>query len=58
MKLDVDTLRRLGRIADRVGLIRRNPHWYEADPKVVDELRQAAERVEELLGRVKTIKAG
>ena len=58
MKFDVHTLRGLGRIADRIDLIRRHPHWYEADADLLDELRPAASRVEELLGKVKTVKAG
>jgi hypothetical protein len=58
MKFDAQMLRGLGRIADRIDLIRKHPHWYEADTEVLEELRQAADRVEKLLGRVKTVKAG
>ena len=58
MKLDVSTLRGLGRIADHIDRIRKHPQWYEADAQVIEDLRRAAGRVEELLARVKTVKAG
>jgi hypothetical protein len=58
MKFDVSTLRVLSRITDRIDLIRKNPHRYEIDPETLAEIGQAARRVEDLLVKVKTIKAG
>jgi hypothetical protein len=54
----VTTLRALGRITDRMDLIRKNPHRYVIDPEVLAKLAVAARQVEELLTKVRTIKAG
>jgi hypothetical protein len=58
MKIDVKTLRVLSRITDRIDLIRKHPHRYEIDAEALDQLGQAAQRVEDLLVKVKIIKAG
>jgi hypothetical protein len=58
MKFDVKTLRTLSRLTDRMDLIRKNPHRYEIDSEALDQLSQAAQRLEELLTEVKIIKAG
>ncbi len=58
MKFDVQTLRALSRITDRIDLIRKHPHRYEVDAEVLTHLGKAAERVEELLAKVRIIKAG
>jgi hypothetical protein len=58
MKLDVTTLRALGRITDRMDLIRKNPHRYEIDAEALAKLAVAARQIEELLTKVTIIKAG
>ena len=58
MKFDVTTLRALGRITDRMDLIRKHPHRYEIDAESLAQLAIAARQVEELLAKVKIIKAG
>jgi hypothetical protein len=58
MKFDVQTLRALSRITDRIDLIRKHPHRYEVDAEVLTQLGQAAQNVEILLAKVKIIKAG
>lgn len=58
MKFDVQTLRILSRITDRIDLIRKHPHRYEIDAEVLGQLTPAAQRVEELLTKVRIIKAG
>jgi hypothetical protein len=58
MKLDPKTTRLLGRITDRMDLVRKNPHRYEIDPDVQTELVEAASRLEALLTKIQTIKAG
>jgi hypothetical protein len=58
MKFDVTTLRALGRLTDRMDLIRKNPHRYEIDAEVLAKLGVAARQVEELLAKVRIIKAG
>jgi hypothetical protein len=58
MKLDPKTTRLLGRITDRMDLIRKNPHRYEIDADVMTELAEVAGRLEGLLTRIQTIKAG
>lgn len=58
MKFDVTTLRALGRITDRMDLIRKNPHRYEIDAETLAQLAVAARQIEELLTKVTVIKAG
>jgi len=58
MKLDRQAIRLLGRTAERAAMISRNPHRYEVDAQVLDEILGAAERLEALLARVETIKVG
>ena len=58
MKFDPQTIRLLGRLTDRMDLIRKNPHRYQVAPAVQAEIDSAAERLESLLTKVTTIKAG
>jgi hypothetical protein len=58
MKLDPTTIRMLGRLTDRMDLIRKNPHRYEIDAEVLGQIAPVAERLEALLATIKTIKAG
>jgi hypothetical protein len=58
MKFDVKTIRLLGRITDRMDLIRKHPHRYDIAPEDLTELSVAAETVERLLAKVKIITAG
>lgn len=58
MKLDVTTVRLLGRLTDRMNLIRKHPHRYEIDPENMTELGAVAHQLEKLLDKVKTIKMG
>ena len=58
MKLDVKTVRLLGRLTDRMNLIRKHPHRYEIDPENMTELDAAAHRLETLLEKIRTIKMG
>ena len=58
MQFDLKTIRQLGRITDRMNLIRKNPRWYEIDHADLAELGTAASRIEEILARIKTIRAG
>ena len=58
MKLDVNTVRLLGRLTDRMNLIRKQPLRYEIDPENMIELGAVAHRLETLLDKVKTIKMG
>jgi hypothetical protein len=58
MKLDVNTIRLLGRLTDRMNLIRKHPHRYEIDADSMTELGAAARQLESLLDQVKTIKMG
>ena len=58
MKFEPQTIRLLGRLTDRMDAIRKNPHRYEVPPGVADEMEKLAERLEALLARVTTIKAG
>jgi hypothetical protein len=58
MKFDVNTLRVLSRITDRMDLIRKHPHRYEIDAEVLAQLGQAAQRVEDLLTKIRIVKAG
>jgi hypothetical protein len=58
MKLDVKTVRLLGRLTDRMDLIRKHPHRYEIDPESMTELEAVAHQLETLLEKIKTIKMG
>lgn len=58
MTLDVKTVRLLGRLTDRMNLIRKHPHRYEIDPEHMTELSTVAHRLETLLDKIKTIKMG
>ena len=58
MKFDPQTIRLLGRLTDRMDLIRKNPHRYEVHAAVQAEIESAAQRLEMLLAKVTIIKAG
>ena len=58
MKFHPQIIRLLGRLTDRMDVIRKNPHRYEVPAGVEDEIQQLAERLETLLARVTIIKAG
>ena len=58
LKLDVKTVRVLGRLTDRMNLIRKHPHRYEIDAEHMTELAAVAHQLETLLDKVKTIKVG
>jgi hypothetical protein len=58
MKLDVKTIRLLGRLTDRMDLIRKHPHRYEIDPENMPELDAVAHQLETLLAKIRTIKMG
>jgi hypothetical protein len=58
MKLALETVRLLGRLTDRMNLIRKHPHRYEIDADSHTELAAVAHQLETLLERVKTIKMG
>ncbi len=58
MKFDPQTIRVLGRLTDRMDLIRKNPHRYEVHAAVQAEIELAAQRLEALLAKVTIIKAG
>ena len=58
MKFDPQTIRLLGRLTDRMDLIRKNPHRYKVQPAVETELASVAHKLEGLLDKVTTIKAG
>jgi hypothetical protein len=58
MTLTTKTVRLLSRLTDRMDLIRKNPHRYEIAEADLAELDEAARRVEDILARITTIKAG
>jgi hypothetical protein len=58
MKFHPQVVRLLGRLTDRMDVIRKNPHRYEVAPGVEDEIQKLAERLEVLLSKITTIKAG
>ena len=58
MKFDVTTVRLLGRLTDRMNLIRKHPLRYEIDPENMTELSAVAQRLEALLEKIRTIKMG
>lgn len=57
-QLDLKTVRVLGRLTDRMNLIRKHPLRYEIDPDHLTELQTVATRLEELLDKIKTVKMG
>ena len=58
MKLDPKTIRMLGRLTDRMDLIRKHPHRYETDADALTEISSAAEQLEGVLAKIRVIKAG
>jgi len=58
MKFDPQTIRLLGRLTDRMNLIRKGPHRYKVPPAVEAEITAHAHKLEALLDKVTTIKAG
>ena len=58
MKFDPQTIRLLGRVTDHMNQIRKNPHRYQVQPAVEAEISAAAHKLESLLNKVTTIKAG
>ena len=58
MKLDPLTIRLLGRLTDRMDLIRKHPLRYDITPEDFAELRPAAERLEAMLEKIKVVKVG
>ena len=58
MKFDVATIRLLNRLADRMDAIRKNPQRYDIDPEDNERLTTLGARLEEVLVRVRTLKAG
>ena len=58
MKFDPQTIRLLGRLTDQMNLIRKGPHRYQVHPAVEAEIAAAAHKLESLLAKVTTIKAG
>lgn len=57
MKFDVQTIRSMGRLTDRMDAIRKNPHRYDVAPDVHRELAEHTKALEELLAKVTVIKA-
>jgi hypothetical protein len=57
MKFDVQTIRSMGRMTDRMDSIRKNPHRYEVAPEIHHEIAAHAKALEELLTKVTVIKA-
>ena len=58
MKFDNTTIRLMSRVIDRMDLVRKNPHRYEIDAETLEALARSLERLEALLPRITTIKAG
>ena len=58
MNLDSKTIRLMGRVTDRMDLVRKNPHRYQIDPETLRTLGATLETLEGLLSRISTIKAG
>lgn len=58
MRFDVNTVRILHRLTDRMNLIRKHPLRYEIDPKSLEELQATAVQLEAVLTRIKTIPVG
>ena len=58
MKFDNNTIRLMGRVIDRIDLVRKNPHRYEIDAETLSAISRHLEQLEGLLPRITTIKAG
>lgn len=58
MKLDPTMIRLLGRLTDRMDLIRKHPMRYDIAPEDLAELRPVAEQLERLLATISVIKVG
>ena len=58
MKLDVQTIRAIGRVTDRMDAIRKNPHRYDVTPDVHKEIAAQTKALEELLAKVTVLRAG
>ena len=58
MKFDSNTIRLMGRITDRMDLVRKHPHRYEVDAETLDALARTLERLETLLPRITIVTAG
>ena len=58
MKFDVNTVRILHRLTDRMNLIRKHPLRYEIDPDALEELQTTAVQLEEVLTKIKTVPVG
>ena len=58
MKFDVNTVRLLHRLTDRMNPIRKHPMRYEIDPDALAELQTTAVQLEEVLTKIKTVQVG
>ena len=58
MKLDPLTIRLLGRLTDRMDLIRKHPLRYDISPEALAALRPVAEQLEALLEKITVVKVG
>lgn len=58
MKFDVNTVRLLHRLTDRMNLIRKHPLRYEIDQAALEELQTTAVQLEEVLTKIKTVPVG
>jgi hypothetical protein len=58
MKFDVNTVRILHRLTDRMNLIRKHPLRYEIDADALEELQTTAVQLEEVLTKIKTVPVG
>ena len=58
MKFDVNTVRLLHRLTDRMNLIRKHPLRYEIDPDALQKLQATAVQLEEVLTKIKTVPVG
>jgi hypothetical protein len=58
MKFDVDTVRLLHRLTDRMNLIRNHPLRYEIDPAALQQLQATAVQLEQVLTKIKTVPVG
>ena len=57
MKFDVQTIRAIGRLTDRMDAIRKNPHRYDVVPDVQKDIATHAKALEDLLAKVTVTKA-
>jgi hypothetical protein len=58
MKFDINTVRLLHRLTDRMNLIRKHPLRYEIDADALAELQTTAGQLEEVLTKIKTVPVG